>query len=410
MINNLEIAIKRLMEHQLQLRNKKDNGSEELVSVFDMQSEILRRFGLPKSSENMELLVFDTLLSDVEITKRVREISDKANKYLLSDVKTDLQLLLDAKESNLEAWKILPELKVSNHRYTHFLYYEKFINQNIDGVEILKALKSVKQNNALQILSELLVLPEASQQNYRIALDRMGVMYYDEFLDHYQKDRSLEIGNLSFERFLEFNPESFDDLESGFFEFASFLMNNLVLVVSEQPYRIIECEVYYHNSDLHPDPYVHKRVNQKENGRWYFNDAGLDITFGNPDKNIFASFLIRGVQRLDASKQLISGPINVLREVFTQFGHITNCNNGIAVYEVEQGVEYQKPVAVGRVGLAHKAEDKERFDIKPYRFLIELHAGHKFSGKEKVVKQLITDGKISVEDAKEIMGYKVNLG
>ena len=72
----------------------------------------------------------------------------------------------------------------------------------------------------------------------------------------------------------------FPTLEERFDSHVHTLTNYLCLVVGNHPYRIVECEIYYYDKDKHPDPYVHKRKQQLTAGKWYFNDMGLDITFG----------------------------------------------------------------------------------------------------------------------------------
>ncbi len=89
---------------------------------------------------------------------------------------------------------------------------------------------------------------------------------------------------------------NFKSLGDRFDKIAHSIMNYLCLVIGKQQYKIVECEIYYYDKDNHPDPYVHKSPEQLQPCSWYFNGFGLDITFGDKNKNIYAGLLIRGIR------------------------------------------------------------------------------------------------------------------
>ena len=85
-------------------------------------------------------------------------------------------------------------------------------------------------------------------------------------------------------------------------------------------------------------------------------------------------------------------------------------DKGLCLREINQGViKEEEPKQSTRIGLTKKAEDTQDFIGKPYRYIVELNVAHKFKDKEKVVKQLLNENKISNEEAKNIMGYNVKL-
>ncbi|MCY7409098.1 MAG: hypothetical protein LH473_02405, partial [Chitinophagales bacterium] len=192
------------------------------------------------------------------------------------------------------------------------------------------------------------------------------------------------------------------DWEKEFFNRADFLMNHLCLIVGENAYRVVDCEVYYH-SEEHPDPYVHKGEEQLNNGTWFFNDAGgLDITFGNGEKGIYAGILIRTIQNLK-TEQRIEGIIKVVKEIFRNLGNIFSEGNEIRLCELNpQFITQGKPYTTTRVNLTERINDMERFFNKYYRFLILSSA---MKGKDKILSSLIQDKQISKEDAIKILGY-----
>lgn len=206
----------------------------------------------------------------------------------------------------------------------------------------------------------------------------------------------------------------FKSLDDKFSTLTHYLMNYLCLVVADKPYRITELEVYYHDKDNHPDPYVHCSPEQGFAGKWYFNGAGLDITFGDYKKDIYGGLLIRGIREIKKfgeKSRYIDGPSNVLKEIFSNIGNIVMGEGSICLRELNQEVIQAieiEPIQAVRIGLAKKQEDTENYAEKKYRYLVDLNLQHKFKDKEKVVQQLLADHKITKEQANEIMGYNIN--
>ena len=70
--------------------------------------------------------------------------------------------------------------------------------------------------------------------------------------------------------------------KEGYFEefkrIGKYLMNELHLEVNQSKFRIVECEFYlFEENGNHKDPYTHKRDEQAQFGKWYFNDFGIDM-------------------------------------------------------------------------------------------------------------------------------------
>lgn len=205
-----------------------------------------------------------------------------------------------------------------------------------------------------------------------------------------------------------FDLKTFDD---KFSELSYYLMNYLCLVVANKLYRIIELEIYYHEKGKHPDPYVHCAKEQLSTGNWYFNGAGLDITIGDNEKEIHGSVLIRGIMKIGINPYYISGPSNVLKEIFSTIGNVLTGDNGICLrvlnQEIVKSIEAE-PLQSVRIGLTKKKDDIENYADKNYRYIVELNVQHKFKDKEKVIRQFMSQSKITYGEAKEIMGYNIN--
>src|SRR5690606_22878610 len=129
------------------------------------------------------------------------------------------------------------------------------------------------------------------------------------------------------------------------------------------------------------------------------------------EKKIYGGLLIRGIMKFGENPRYISGPSNVLKEIFSNIGNIVTGEGSICLRELNkeiiQAIETE-PIQAVRIGLTKKKEDTENYDEKKYRYLVELNLQHKFKDKEKVVRQLLADNKITKEQAKEIMGYNIN--
>ena len=239
------------------------------------------------------------------------------------------------------------------------------------------------------------------------ALKSEGLKYLDDFL--LTTFKQVEPNN-SFQMLNKFQDEingggKFNSDEERFASLTNCLMNYLCLVVGKNAYRITECEIYYMDID-HQDPYVHCGDEQMTAGKLYLNKAGgVDITFGNPNYPAWGGILIRGILNL-RTNQYINKITEVVAEIFKSLGNIILQDNRIFLTDLQQGqIKVQQPFQTTRVGLVKKEFDREDFIDKPYRYLVELVPSHKFKDKEKVVKQLLNERKISADDAKNILGY-----
>ena len=184
-------------------------------------------------------------------------------------------------------------------------------------------------------------------------------------------------------------------------------MNYLALGVGKNIYRITECEIYYYSSD-HADPYVHQGAEQLTSGKLYLNKVGgLDITFGNADIPAYGGILIRGILNLK-TKEYISQVQKITSELFVALGNIITEENGIHLRELASGqINAEQPIQSTRIGLTKKSEDVDGYLEKSYRYIVDLNVLHKFKDKEKVVRQLLAESKLSAEDAKTVLGYNL---
>jgi hypothetical protein len=197
--------------------------------------------------------------------------------------------------------------------------------------------------------------------------------------------------------------------QSEFKRISKDLMTKWLIKAGGKEYQIVEIEFYYRDQNEHKDPYVHQTDEQLTCGKWYFNGFGLDITCGNKDNYIYGGILIRGVKSFD-KENYISGPSNVLKELFSQYDAFTE-EKSIYIIKADKEFELKsyEPFASKRIGLTKKQEDEKNYIDVPYRFLTDINLEHKFKDKERVVRELAkTDVGKSI-NIKDILGYNVKV-
>lgn len=206
-----------------------------------------------------------------------------------------------------------------------------------------------------------------------------------------------------------YNDGKFGTHQEMFTMIAQSLMHYHCILSGENVYRITELEFYYHEKEgNHNDPYTHCDDEQLTAGKWYFNGMGVDITFGNMERNVYGGILIRGIKKQGDVPVYISGPSNVLKELFSSQGDAFSIENKFRICELENAAAEEsvsKLIAATRVGLTRKTNDSKNFFDCEYRYISDLKKEHKFKNKEAVIKQLILSGKLSREDEKRILGY-----
>ncbi|RUA24149.1 MAG: hypothetical protein DSY76_08245 [Bacteroidetes bacterium] len=192
------------------------------------------------------------------------------------------------------------------------------------------------------------------------------------------------------------------DLKSEFYKIADYLLNNVVIKVNENRFRITELEIYYNDSENHDDPFVHKNSLQLENAKWYFHGSGLDITFGK--EKIYASALIRGVKNIK-SNIYTDGPLNVVTELFKSMKSVYEQSTFIlSPYSFEK--EEWEPVKSTRIGLNKDKDNEGDYIKKLYRYLVEINTNHKFKEKTIVAKKLQDRNDFSHNEIKKIFNRK----
>ena len=166
---------------------------------------------------------------------------------------------------------------------------------------------------------------------------------------------------------LEKQAAKFEDL-------ANELMNRMILRSGQSDFRIAELEFYYHDSKLHPDPYVHRNERQKLDGAFYFHGSGIDITFGAGEEGeVYGGALIRSLIDLE-SEEVITGPLRVFDRLLNR-GSTLELRLQLVFGKSMKRQGFVQSVRVMNLkkddgSLGHESPEKVYF-LKRYRFILE---------------------------------------
>lgn len=205
-----------------------------------------------------------------------------------------------------------------------------------------------------------------------------------------------------------------DDQFAGWFaRVADRLLNRCDFVVAGESFRLAELEMYYHGPG-HPDPFPHRDVVQRLNGRWYFHRTrgayrggsfkGLDLTLG--DGTARFGVLFRTV--VAPGGEVIDGPSLTVDRLLAATGYATVAELDDAI-GTRTAWDATSPLSIrasgspradvvyrtARVGLSLKrgarSPEAARYVMRPYRSLTEPRAIGK--GRPQLVLALHEQGR-----------------
>ncbi len=187
--NSILQEIKTIIDMGLQL--DKNGGPEgnykDFENYLDQVDELLTRFGLPNSSKYVNILSPVHFKEGYQLEAVLEKLEDTAGTYLLSNAKSEPQLLKDAIRFKIDAFDLLPELKISTNTYTLFVYEEILLKQKDEPMKVLQAMRFAQESNSL---NELGILSQSEQFDYiekamiQELRDR-GIQYLDEFVQSF---------------------------------------------------------------------------------------------------------------------------------------------------------------------------------------------------------------------------------
>lgn len=194
-------------------------------------------------------------------------------------------------------------------------------------------------------------------------------------------------------------------MEKIFTKYAEKLLNNTVLNVKDDSYRICEIEMYYYNATEHADAYTHCDPLQLENGKFYAHrfknktyKSGtykcMDIAYGDAKNKTYFGILIRSLKNLKTD-EFITGPCLCVNELLKhynckEFGEFMKSYNIDNEFVLEDKQLDHLDIYIGpRVGLGDKYLD---YKLRKYRYAVDI----KRIKKQKIFELL--EPKVSVKN------------
>ena len=172
----------------LQIALDKAGGPEADGKLFEdvllLQDQILKKYGLPSTSDYQELIWFKTIPEDIEINERITHLNARATEYLLTNAKSEIQILREAQEFKYDPYIVLPELKLPTHVYTLFVYNIMLLMHKDSVENILLELKLVNTPEILEVLGQFSLGTLENEHEKLDYLEGLGVKYISQFSMH----------------------------------------------------------------------------------------------------------------------------------------------------------------------------------------------------------------------------------
>jgi hypothetical protein len=181
----------------LQIELEEKGGPSEDGNLFEhllsCEKKLLKTFGLPDSIDFLKIISFENVPGEIEITNRLEQLKEAATNYLLTDAKSEVNILQNAKAKQLDPFNVLPELNIRIHIYTIFIY-DKILLREEDTVEnVWHELQLTRDPEVLDYTGKLGLKEYDFEEHidYRKMLQNKGLKYLDHFIntqEHFLSD------------------------------------------------------------------------------------------------------------------------------------------------------------------------------------------------------------------------------
>ncbi len=180
----LEFLLKRLALLHVQLNDAGGpaNNGHLFEEMLSMQDEALNSFGLPASPENTELLSFESIPTKLEMDKLITKLNAKATHYLLGKTSSDVTILKEACEAQKDGMYVLPEIKISTHVYTLFIYNKILLKRKESAENVLNDLRHCNQYDILNALGQITYGRTDHEPELIEYLQSCGIRYLQQFI------------------------------------------------------------------------------------------------------------------------------------------------------------------------------------------------------------------------------------
>lgn len=139
-----------------------ENNSELFEEIFSIEDDILKSFGLPENSKFAQILKRNNIPCNHELEEMISILENIASEYLLAPTETSISVLTKAKDLKLDAFSVLPELKIITHIYSIFVYEEVLLKEKDTPENVLKELELFNTDDSILFVNKLI-------ESFRIA-------------------------------------------------------------------------------------------------------------------------------------------------------------------------------------------------------------------------------------------------
>jgi hypothetical protein len=193
---DLHTAITELAQMNIDL--EKRGGPEKTGRLFERllqkQETILKEIGLPLTPYYEGLLQFESVPWEKEVDDLIELLFREAENYKNRDGNHDLNLLKEAISAKRDSSFILPQIGISTHVYTEYVYHRILLEQIDEPENVLKELKIVSEHDVLEIIGRMTFSYEWLK-NGEVevkALEEKGLKY----IRQYFKDKFSDIKDM----------------------------------------------------------------------------------------------------------------------------------------------------------------------------------------------------------------------
>jgi len=170
------------MEVELERRGGFEEDGELYESIMLKQEDLLEELGLPDTPANHGCLHFNYIPWDKEIDDLINLLYDEIEKQKNKDKKSDLELLIDSR--NQDPMFILPQLGITTHVYTVFVYENIFMPNKDEPENVLSELKMV--NNDSDLLNTIGKMDISTKwlknaEKHIASLEKKGLKYIRQY-------------------------------------------------------------------------------------------------------------------------------------------------------------------------------------------------------------------------------------
>ena len=328
-----------------------------------------------------------------------------------------IDALQAGKATNAPAIRTLAQAELPASLYASFVYDEYWLTGRATLDELVATLETASSDlgGPLCYFPHTTLAGRLAQTREFVAQRVPFIAEYGQHLTNRESRRPMEWLAYLTREIHKAEPE---DIDYFLTEIAATLQHRIVVRTESKTFRITELEFYYH-SRSHPDPYVHKGVEQRKHLHWYFNQASsLDLTLGDQETNSFGGIGLRGLELQDSTQtsyntdaadalKYVSGPQLALRALISSWG---SAMLGETCLRLEENADPTAPTRVPwrtqRVGLKQLAKDdtEQSYLARPYRFIAGEGYLKQLDNKEAICRQQNMDA----DTIRRILGYKPN--